>query len=619
MGKLSAILMVTIISIAPLSSWADLGVADNLPEVDYQNYISCPSEEEFQAIILEAKINVGTFPPSQRCDDSELSRLITLLKALKAFNFEMPLSKAGVEENEILKRVSHPWEFFINSYEEINFYYSNRAYAAFSVFDRKMHLAPAIFELPVVTAQSILVHEAAHSLKEDKGHVECRSGGLKFSSGGCDNFFLKEAKNAGSYSYQFWFLWGASEYASSLTEGEKRIAFLSSQDLLSQRFNYVFNGVSFNDLAVVLDSQGKALVLDPLTEALVDIGFNSKILNNKKVRSVHKDYKNSGLTFVTEDGKLFNWSAVTELTSEGASSPLVEDVTGFKSFGSAYNYSEKSTRTVVISKDGIAWIEQTRLDTGMREYVKFDEINLLGKVESVELLIGRSLAVLYETGEVKIFGDTGLVENQEVVNGYKYITGDYSSYQVYLVSLEGELKSLKRDVVSIVSGVGHFVGLKWESHTFKGANTDKVSKYNEGVGYRGVLDEEGLLYFKRQERENGDWDVKPYNLTSKIKDFVFVPVMTMNMENIDTDKAKDFNDICGVKAVEVDPWLKRLMGINKSAELILFHQGVCMVLAKDVSSFHVRDRALKENVFGFIEKELWISFSSGDEKIISGY
>ncbi|MBY0386402.1 hypothetical protein K2X05_14700, partial [bacterium] len=230
--------------------------------------LPCPSPTEFQSMIKEARINLNTFkdfkePLPDRCSNHNLAQTVKLLIYFKNISVQLP---PIYETHEVLNQVKTPWHFFIKSYKKLELYYSKRALAAFNVNTKDLLVTSFLFDMSPVVAVSALVHEAAHGRVEDPGHSPCQRGNLKFTFGACDEVLEIKDKLAGAYTYEFWFLWMMSRFAPELDEIEKLICRTEAEQLIANRFNYVHRVAQFNDLVVVLDTQGRPLLLDPITK-----------------------------------------------------------------------------------------------------------------------------------------------------------------------------------------------------------------------------------------------------------------------------------------------------------------------------------------------------------------
>lgn len=585
--------------------------------------LPCPSENEYSQMIKDARINLNSFkdfkePLPPRCGKSPLSLLVRLLLYFKHLSVSLPIKH---QNHEILQQLKEPWPFFIKSFQRLELYYSKRAYAAFDVNSHNLLVTKLLFENSPVAAVAALIHEAAHGRDADPGHAQCQRGNLKYTLGACDEVLEIKDSLAGAYTYEFWFLWMMSQYAPFIDQNEKINCRSEAEQLIANRFNYVHQVAQFNDLLVVLDASGTPQLLDPLTGELVDIGLREKIVQEPTVQ-LFKEERNMGVAFLSKSGRLTSWDAIAGQKNEIHILPMGDFQGHIKKYLRGYNFKDDVTRSLILDDQDRAYIEATNANAE-REYVLDHDLMNLGTIEYVEMLSHQQYLVLLETGSILAYekGKALPIDYSLLPKKIRFIASDLMGHDFYFITQNGQLNKGQLIKDFFISSAPKVNSLSYAVDDFQNG---RARKYSEGIGYRVLLSQTGELKLKRhsiRSTQKGWLHYKEQLLgfSKPIQDFVIIRTAQLDSDYDFKESTQDFEEKCQAQTRLFDPWLHRPLGIDWVHNLVLFHKGICRVIARNVKDAELHARSIALNVVGLRESEILIHFLDGRKTTLTGY
>jgi hypothetical protein len=176
---------------------------------------------------------------------------------------------------------------------------------------KSVYLGRQFFQLDPYVSIGVLLHEAWHSVKIDPGHERCTSGDIAQTKGGCDEAFSLGGNMVGGYSVTFAYLAAHGLYNKHISTEKRHLLVNEALTLLATRFNTgVQKYASITETLVILTKNHDVETVHPLLMKTKVVASHSA-----KMKPVKIDYnqRNGGVLILTEDQKLFEWSAYTPL------------------------------------------------------------------------------------------------------------------------------------------------------------------------------------------------------------------------------------------------------------------------------------------------------------------
>lgn len=609
-----------ILSCSPL--WATTDIQPSTSEDFTLDALPCPSQVETVSMLKEARVNVESFngPKEWQCDRSQISKLARLLFFLKSLK---PQITPEFQNHEIIKKIRSPWQFFIASYNEIRFFESKRAVAAYELTSKNLLLTDFLFELDPTMALATLIHEAAHGHHPDRFHALCHRGNLKHTLGACDEALEKKEKLAGSYSYEFWFLWMLGRFDSNLSAIAKKRAQDHALQLVANRFNYVHEVGQFNDLIMVLTENGTPKLLDPLSQNLIDIGIPEKIVGGP-TKSLIKDERHMGVAFLSETNRLTSWEAISGFKNKIDSLPIEALQGNIKNFLRGYNFQDRITRSLLLTNDGRVLIESTA--NGDRVYIPDRELEKLGPIKSVEMLSDKRYIVHLENGSLRVFENGQLlpIPHNLESSTIQSLSSSIMGFHFHVIDSIGAFWNGKFKMSRINPYEVRTSAIEFKPDSLQAPSGDKALKYDEGIGHRALLTANSRIVIDRHSvltTSQGviDFPSKVLPVKESLKDLVFLRTATIDDHYKFANDRTLFEQKCGFQPTLVDPWLGRPMGVRTNGDLIAFTLGTCSLIAKEVQSIKLNMRSISLNPVGLRETEMIVTFRDGRVVTQSGY
>lgn len=517
--------------------------------------IQCLSRSEnerlYQTLHLKPKLN-----PSD-CESPLDGRFNKVLAFLAQNQLDLPSESMG----ELTDLIRDPVTFISENVPELDFDLNQDDSIAYNAMQRAVYLGGQFFKLDPYVSMGVLLHEAWHSVKIDPGHERCTSGDIAQTKGGCDEVFALSGNMVGGYSVTFAYLAAHGLYNKHISMEKRQLLVNESLTLLATRFNSgVQKFASITESLVILNKNHDVEMVHPLLMKTKTIAAHSAQFAPVKI---NYNQRNGGVLILTEDQKLYEWSAYTPLQRFYA-----EDLTNeFKVIDAARLYlaADDYAYTSVLLADhrifkfspkgiGQDWAFNQALDLS-----KSPELQPV-QIATYHLF---SAGFLDKSGDVYRFGQASrghvrpyLIDNTYTGFGikFKYITGGVNTDSFWGVSFEGD--------------VYYMVGNQLVKLAY--APQERIKKVQVSILGVYLLSESGRVYYN-PKISIGDREFKQISLQD-VQDIVVVKRM------IPQDKA--FEEVpeafaCTGKPLTQDPYFPGYSWSVDSGRLYFGDDKVC--------------------------------------------
>jgi hypothetical protein len=532
-----------------LSSLYDL----NVQSWDEIHCLSAAQNEKlYQTLHLKPKLNPAD------CDSAIDGRFNKILAFLAQNQLDLPVDSMG----DLTDLIRDPVNFISENVPELDFDFNQDDSIAYNAMQKSVYLGREFFQLDPYVSMGVLLHEAWHSVKIDPGHERCTSGDIAQTKGGCDEVFALAGNMVGGYSVTFAYLAAHGLYNKHISMEKRQLLVNEALTLLSTRFNSgVQKYASITENLVTLNKNHDVEIVHPL---LLKTKLIASHTSTMKPIKIDYNQRNGGVLILTEDQKLFEWSAYTPLQRFYA-----EDLTNdFKVVGAARLYlaADDYAYTSVLLADhrifkfapkgiGQEWTFNQALD--LSKNPELDPV----QIATYHLF---SAGFLDKSGDIYRFGQAsrGFVRPYMIDNTYtrfgvkfKYITGGVNTDSFWGVSFAG-------DVYYLIAN---------ELIKLAGAPAERIKKVQVSVLGVYLLAESGKVYFNAKANI-GDREFKELGLKD-VQDIAVVKRLIPQDRTF--DEVSETMTACSGKLLTEDPYFPGFSWSLDAGRLYFGDEKVC--------------------------------------------
>lgn len=533
-----------------------------LGSVNKYDALPCLEEGEYRKIaeIVHLEVPAGI----DTCADAAHGKLSKLFSLVQKLRVNIPPTWAPSVQEEIRE----PIGYIAKMTSRLKFDFTQTTSIAFNrPADNTIYLGGLFFDQSPLDGLSTLVHEARHSSPQDPRHAVCELGDIPKTGGGCDETFSVEAKDAGAYSYESAFYAAFGLYAEGLSKGDREYLRSLSLATIGTRFNHLPPELAqAHDLILTLDRDKNVSLVHPFGGSTpLELPF---LAEGEKAERIEFNVKNNGILFFTSAHRLFTWSP-RDGFSQMYAKIIPEDYAIFEAARiRVMGEGDYSYYNFLFGNNDLSFIQY---DANAKKYAlaKYPMLGFFRKSPPPPQLSrffmalgGRSLfldkaGLLYVGGvfgnelafgfhsDLQLPGKTWLAANGGVM--FDSLYGLSSEGKLYFgnVSLEPTAED----------DIGDFV-YHWKDSRFQLPEGKRAKKFQEGLYFRALLDEEGTLHYESFDgKRHSSWQPE-----KAIEDFVIFRNHSVAADILGTPAAPA--PACELTHGIVEPWMGQMMGLD---------------------------------------------------------
>jgi hypothetical protein len=552
------------------------------------------NEKLYQTLHLKPKLNPAD------CESPLDGRFNKILAFLAQNQLDIPVDGMG----DLTELIRDPVTFISENVPELDFDFNQDDSIAYNAMQKSVYLGREFFQLDPYVSMGVLLHEAWHSIKTDPGHERCLSGDIAQTKGGCDEYFALSGNMVGGYSVTFAYLAAHGLYNKYISIEKRQLLINEALTLLSTRFNSgVQKYASVTETLVTLNKNHDVELVHPLL-------LKTKLVaaRTAKMKPVKIDYnqRNGGVLILTEDQKLFEWSAYTPLQRFYA-----EDLTNdFKVVGAArlylsaddYAYTSVLLADHRIFKFAPKGIGQEWTFTQALDLSKNPELDPV-QIATYHIF---SAGFLDKSGDIYRFGQASrghvrpyIIDNTYTRYGikFKYITGGVDTDSFWGVSFAGDVYYLvSNDMIKLV-----------------GTPAEPIKKVQSTILGVYLLTESGNVYFNAKANI-GDREFKQIAIKD-VQDIAIVKRLIPQERMF--DEVSETSTACSGKLQTEDPYFPGFSWSLDAGRLYFGDEKVCSWVGDKVTGISFRHattgdfsefRALLQRTGATQELRTWAPF-----------
>lgn len=361
-------------------------------------------------------------------DESKVARVLNFLHGVRL----IPSGASSPATYDV--DLARPFDFLKNHIKQLSIVPVGTN-AGLNFDQGRILIGPAALNGDWINLAGFLIHEAAHSRKEDRGHVTCLKGSYRKSPARCDAKFSGDQSD-GAFGHQARFLQLIAEQK-SLSLQVRRLAVLLSDSILLNNVNRIDHpDVSIEDDLIVLSSSGDLLRLlkSSKHERLASLGPSvariKSYLTSLSIPLIGRDF------LQTFDFHLGIKNSDNVLTN----------VNGLRDVARVYLPSLADTRPVFLFSDRLTTVLQDSVVGRIEKALVV--FNSGTQFKSVSQINGGALVLLDQDGKSflvqgKTLEPVSLVADREI--RWSQITGDYDGKGAWAITEEGQLYGTLQD------------------------------------------------------------------------------------------------------------------------------------------------------------------------------
>jgi hypothetical protein len=547
------------------SDFSSTAPTQEVASVNDYEILPCPDDVKYEE--LQQRLHLTLPENAKGCSTKITAGLGKILLLMEKTRLQAPPNWLPVLQSEF----AQPFEYLANHVDKMSFDLTQTDALATNMGDRTIILGGGLLMNDPLTSMSTLIHEARHSEKTAVVHVECISGDLPRSRGGCDAAF-DIGEHAGAYAYDVLFQSSLALFGVGLNTADREFLMSSALAVLGTRFNELPASLATHaDMLVTLDKNHKIKLLHPFTKdhLPLEISFKDK---SEYVERLEFSVRNSGVLLFTNKKRLLSW------TPRQGMAPLYKNL-----FHNDIKVSEAAritlptefgrSRFVAQASDGkMYWVkfDSEKLDWALAPYpyLELDRVKTNNTVWSRFFLAsyGESVFIsadgkVYLGGHNKTGSDSFILrDDMQDPSGWVNGTGGLSYDNLYLVNKKGEVK-----IASVsLQEIDDYHSISVYSFNNIDFQVPQSIKYVQGLQTQVQLSGNGNLYFR-------GYKAKETQAIEglQIKDFAFAQIATLD-ESIAPSKESnpEFEKVCHIQKRIRDPWFGKGIGIDSEQQLV---------------------------------------------------
>ena len=504
------------------------------------NRFPCPDLATFVRLTKLAKVDTSAMK-GEVCDDGPMGKLGRLLLFLQQLKINATDDWKGGADLAL----KFPFTYVAKSNLSIGLDFRQTNTIAYNE-NKSVYLGAQFFTDTLEDALDTLVHETRHSIRAAETHVKCRQGDIPFSNGACDLRFRKD-KQAGAYAYAVSFLYGLAELGRDLTPVQREFLRTRALWYVGTRFNLVPQELAQPyEVITLLTDEGQVSAIHPFLLIPVTLPV---AVTGEKIDRIEFENSNNGLKLFTTKNHAYNWTLGGSLRRFG------EDVLAPDTFILDQNIlplDDDDYRYFIGGNNKIWYFERDPLTGKLVPKESAYQPQFLAR----RLIFAGSRYVLDDKGILYSFADNNTFAASSFQDphnkGWIGNTGGLLFDELYGVNTDGELwhhadQENKRSVFALPA---------------------PAVKFQEAVDFRVTMDSKNNFYVAPYG-STGFVQITP-PMKAAIIDFAVIRGYKISEDfKSHLDKPDPaFLNRCKIQKGELDPWLRKGLGINFDGQLI---------------------------------------------------